>query len=508
MFVILAPMKSFSFISKIILITGLAIGLLLSCQKDDFVGNSSARLFYSTDTITFDTVFTTIGSVTHSFKIYNTHNQFIRIDKAYLEDGSSSNYRINIDGESGVSFENIDIPPNDSVYVFVEVTLDPNGGNLPMVVEDAIVINSNDNSDAIVLEAFGQDVILIKDLAKTTSSMTWTSEKPYLILEGLVVDTNHVLTIEEGVKVYFHSNATLYIWGNLQVNGTLDNPVVFEGDRFDRGFDRSAGRWGTIYFDPRSTGNSINYADIKNSSIGIWIGREGFVNDNPQLTLSNTRILNTVVAHILAFGAEIDAYNCVFADSRDYSLALFMGGKYNFYHCTSSVPGAFRVDAGLFESYERNKDGVALTMSNWWAYVQQDQNGNENLIVAQKALEEANFYNSIFWGNKPQEFKILDNGETDFNYYLDHCVLKQIEDSIDINNTDHFSNVDLNKYPNFMNDSASNGAYDFQLDTLSDAKDVGILEIINQNSFLEIDRAGNSRILDGKPDLGAYERIE
>lgn len=507
MFVILAPMKSFKLFNRIAITAGFIIVLLSSCHEDEFVIDSSARLYFSTDTITFDTIFTTIGSVTHSFKVYNPHEQSIRIDDAYIEGGSTSNYRINIDGESGTSFENIDIPPNDSVYVFIEVTLDPNGGNLPLVVEDAVIFNSNGNSESIVLEAFGQDVHLIKDWA-LANTQTWTNDKPYLILEGLIVDTNQVLTIEEGVRVHFHSNASLYIWGSLQVNGSIENPVIFEGDRFDRGFDRSAGRWGTIYFDPESTGNNINYADIKNSSVGIWIGREGFVNDTPQLTLSNTRILNTVVAHVLAFGAEIDAYNCVFADSRDYSLALFMGGRYNFYHCTSSVPGAFRVDAGLFESYERNQDGNALILSNYWAYIEQDQSGNENVIIAQKALEEANFHNSIFWGNKQQEFKIQDNGETAFNYYLDHCILKQKEDSIDIDDTDHFRNIILNEYPDFVTDSASNGAYDFQLDTLSPAKDAGLIDVISQNPFLEIDRAGNSRILDSKPDLGAYERIE
>lgn len=507
MFVILAPMKNLSIFFRLIVLTGIISVVLFSCQKDDFTDSSSAKLRYSTDTVTFDTIFTTIGSVTKRFKVYNDHSQSIRIDDAYINGGSTSNYRINIDGESATSFENIEIQAGDSIYVFVEVTLEPNGGNLPMVVEDAIVFNSNGNSDLIVLESFGQDVHLIKDWA-LAQTQTWTNDKPYLILKGLIVDTNHVLTIEEGVRVYFHSGATLYVWGSLEVNGTKDNPVIFEGDRFDRGYDRTAGRWGTIYFDPVSTGSSINYAEIRNSSAGIWIGREGVVDKNPQLILSNTCILNSVIAHVLAFGAEIEAYNCVFADSRDYSLALFMGGKYNFYHCTSSIPGAFRVDAGLFESYERGQEGAALILSNWWAYVVEDETGNQEVVVANKALKEANFYNSIIWGGKNIEFQLKDNGETDFNYFLDHCILKQSEDSIDVNNTDYYRNIILNKYPGFVNDSATYGDYDLRLDTLSVAKDAGSPEIVNQNTFLELDRDENSRIEDGKPDLGAYERIE
>lgn len=481
----------------------------LACQKDDMNYSYSGKLAYSTDTITFDTIFTTIGSVTKRFKIYNLNNQAIRIDDAYLEGGNSSNYRINFDGKSDNSFKNITIPPNDSLYVFVEVTLDVNGGNLPLVVRDGIIINSNAYSDKIELEAFGQDVHLIKDFA-LAQTQTWINDKPYLILKGLVVDTNHVLTIEEGVRVHFHHNATLYTLGSLVVNGTRDNPVVFEGDRFDRGYDRSAGRWGTLYFDPQSRGNIINYAEIINSSVGIWIGQEGVIDLTPQLTLSNTKILNSIVAHVLAFGAQIDAYNCVFGDSRDYSLGLFMGGRYNFYHCTSSKQGAFYIDAGLFENYDRSaaNESWGLVISNYWSFYARQENGEIALVTAIKPLEEANFYNSVFWGYQQNEFKLLEHNEADFNYYLDHCVLKVNEDSIDVNDTEHYRNLILNEYPNFVNDSATNGPLDLQLDTLSIAKDAGDPNLINLHPVLEFDILQKSRLTDGKPDLGAYERYE
>lgn len=500
------------FISSILRlqIIGLLVSLfLLACQKDDLNITNSGRLAYSTDTITFDTIFTTIGSVTKRFKVYNLNDQSIKINDVYLEGGSSSNYRINIDGESDVSFEDIVIPPNDSVYVFVEVTLDVNGGNLPLVVRDGIIFNSNANSDKIELEAFGQDVHLIKDFS-IAQTQTWINDKPYLILEGLIVDTNQVLTIEEGVKVHFHHNASLYIWGSIVVNGTKDNPVVFEGDRYDRGYDRSAGRWGTIYIDPISPGNVINYAEIINPSVGIWIGREGVIDQTAQLTLSNTKIQNSIVAHVLAFGAQIDAYNCVFGDSRDYSLGLFMGGRYNFYQCTSSKQGAFYVDAGLFENYERGaaNESWGLALSNYWNFYAKQENGDIVLVTAIKPLEEANFYNSVFWGYQQNEFKLLEHSEAGFNYFLDHCVLKVHEDSIDISDTEHFRNIILNEYPNFVNDSATNGPLDLQLDTLSIAKDAGDPNLIIQQPFLEFDILEKSRLTDGKPDLGAYERFE
>ena len=478
--------------------------VVVSCQDDEkFDTSSSARIHYSTDTITFDTIFTTIGSVTKRFKVYNRNSQSVRISDAFLRGGEGSKYRINVDGRSGISFNDIDIQPNDSLYVFVEVTLDPNEGNLPVIVSDEIVFISNGNEESVILEAFGQDVHLFKERTYIKENTTWENNKPYLFLKELIVDTGIVLTLKEGIRVHFHDKSNLVVYGKLQVEGSLENPVVFEGDRFDRGFDRSAGRWNAIHIAPISVGNTINYAIIKNPNVGIWVGRPDMLEYTPQLTLSNTVIQNSSSAHILSYGGEIDAYNCVFADSKIYSLALTGGGKYNFYHCSSSIPGAFRVDAGLFEKYERDSDGFGIFLSNWGYF----QNEGENILII-KELTEANFYNCIFWGTNIREIYFDDNKETGFNYYFDHCILRQPESRVDTNDATHYKNILLNEYPRFVNDSALNGKQNFRLDTLSPAKDAGSIDIVNKHSFLELDLAGNKRTTDGKPDLGAYERIE
>ncbi len=45
---------------------------MLSCNKDDEIDNDPGiKLGFSQDTILFDTVFTTIGSATQTFKVYN-----------------------------------------------------------------------------------------------------------------------------------------------------------------------------------------------------------------------------------------------------------------------------------------------------------------------------------------------------------------------------------------------------------------------------------------------------
>jgi hypothetical protein len=136
----------------------LSIALLLSfCQKEKFTTDPADKLEFSTDTLRFDTVFTQVGSATRFFKIYNRHKESIQIGKIYLENGANSRFNLNIDGISGDAQENLEIAPNDSMYVFAEVTINPNDQNSPFVVTENVVFETNGNVQTVVLEAFGQN---------------------------------------------------------------------------------------------------------------------------------------------------------------------------------------------------------------------------------------------------------------------------------------------------------------------------------------------------------------
>ena len=67
-------------------------GTLSSCNKQVLL--SKSNLSFSTDTLVFDTVFTTIGSTTLSFKIYNSDQRSLKIDEIELMGGENSVYRI------------------------------------------------------------------------------------------------------------------------------------------------------------------------------------------------------------------------------------------------------------------------------------------------------------------------------------------------------------------------------------------------------------------------------
>ena len=83
--------------------------LFFSCRKESFISSPDARLSLSADSIKFDTVFTTVSSITQSFKIFNDNDQKLLLSKVKLMGGNGSAYKININGLAANEADNIEL---------------------------------------------------------------------------------------------------------------------------------------------------------------------------------------------------------------------------------------------------------------------------------------------------------------------------------------------------------------------------------------------------------------
>lgn len=453
-----------------------------SCERLDILTDSEAKLRFSSDTVYFDTIFTSIGSTTKQLRVYNHYDQPLKISSILLAGGQESVFRLNIDGIPENSASGIEIPPEDSIYVFVEVTLDPNNADSLLMIKDSIVFITNGNIQDVDLVAWGQDVHFIN--GEIINSQTWINDKPYLVFNFMLVDTNEVLTIEEGVMVHFHRDSHLFVAGTLIVNGTKDNPVTFQGDRLEQLYKDIPGQWDGLWLLPGSHDNRINYAVIKNGIIGIESDTLASITE-PTLDISNSIILNMSSVGILGLGTTIKASNCVVGDCGQFALALLFGGSYEFYHCTI---GNYWGD---YVSTSRSNPSVAL--NNYY----EDINGNYQVRPIEKAL----FGNCIIYGNRESEFEIDSFPNTVINYELNHCVTRIDPEKFNLNDQTHFKTIFNNEDPKFVSYETD----DYQLDTLSAAKDRGLLDYTLLYSY---DLLGISRLDDAGPDIGAYERVE
>lgn len=464
--------------------------LLLSfaaCRKETFLKDKNVKLSFSVDTVLFDTVFTTIGTTTLQFKVYNNYSKPL-LTNISVANGKNSNFRINVDGQSGYIFDQVEIAAKDSIYIFVEATIDPTNNNSPLVVLDSILFETNDNIQNVKLAAWGQDVHLIN--GEIIQSQTWTNDKPYLIYNSMLLDTLQILTIEAGCQIHLHNHyknpSSIYIKGTLKVKGSKDNPVVFQGDRLEAWYDDIPGQWGHIRFLPGSIDNEIDYAIIKNGIIGIQV--DSFMTV-PALKLSNTIIQNMNAAALYAQGSTVLAWNSVFANCGQYCVALTIGGSYAFYHCTIANYWVFS-----------NRTTPALVVNNYYQDV---------FNVMQIRAVDVLFGNCIIAGSAENEI-VLDEfpGYSDyFTYKFDNALLKIKQSEFSISDTSKFKAILLNNNPKFVSTSEK---LDFSLDTLSPAKDKGKAKYANYDYIVKtkFDIKGENRNSDNGPDLGAYERIE
>ncbi|HCX98951.1 MAG TPA: hypothetical protein DG754_02315 [Bacteroidales bacterium] len=462
----------------------LVIGIwLASCQKDPISSNPSFKLDFSTDTVVFDTVFTTIGSATRSLKVYNRNRSDINISSVRLMGGNSSAYRINVDGQPTDHARDILLRGKDSLFVFVEVTVDPTNEDAPMLVSDSIVFETNGNIQDVKLISWGQDMHLYKADTLFVST-TFTADKPYLIYDYLWVKPDVELTIEPGVRIHSHNGAWILVDGKLVVNGEPENPVVFEGDRLELFYRDKPGQWGGIWLTSSSHSNIINWAIISNAITGINI--LPFANPDFQtLTITNSIIRNMSYMAIDARGASIESGNCLFANAKEMCLSL-AAGTYNFSHCTI---------ANYWGQYI-TRTGPALLLANYYLY----QTASGDVEIAEYGLE-ASFTNSIIYGSRSNEVELVNSyyGQpinSPFIYHFENSLIR----FDNLSDSSKFINVIFDK-PLFIDPYGQ----DFQLESESPAINAGLMEFALKYPF---DLNNVSRISDNNPDMGAYEWVE
>ena len=464
---------------KYLIIPLLIVQIFFSCEKEEFNTSIDANLVFSTDTILFDTIFTSIGSATQKFTVKNPYNKNLKISSIYLAGGESSPYRLNIDGYPGVRLDNIELREKDSLYIFVEITIDPNNSDFPLVVKDSIIFSFNNKQQDIDLIAFGQDV---HKFNKDTiiGAETWISDKPYLIYDYLFIDANSTLTIEPGAILHFHKNSRLYVAGSIVSNGTFESPIIFQGDRLEDMYEDIPGQWDGIWLMAGSKDNIFNFSEIKNAIIGIQVDTLANLS-KPTLLLSNSRIENMTSAGIYAQGSTIEAFNNLITNCGQFAVALTIGGSYEFYHCTIANYWGFST-----------RRTPSILINNYYI----DIYGGTQV----RPLNNALFGNCIIYGNKESEIIIDGNDSETFNFKFDHTLIK-VDSDFSTSDPDYFESVITNYDPKFKD--PYNG--DFELDTLSIAKDFGKPEY---GLMFPYDINIQNRNSDSGPDLGAFERIE
>ncbi len=442
--------------------------VIAACTKDKFITGKDAFLLSSDTALHFDTVFTSVGSVTQHVKLFNINDQKLRLTNVQLMGGASSFFKINVSGSPGIQFSNVDIDKGDSLYIFVSVNINPSSQTLPFIIEDSIRIDYNGNTQFIKLDAYGQNAHFLRS-AILTQNTTWAADLPYVLLDTFAVAKGAVLTIDKGAKIYCHANTPFTVEGSLLVNGSDDSTgaVTFLNDRRDAPYSSQPGTWQGLYFTPQSRNNVLNYAVINNALQGIAADDGSFV------TLNGCKIDNCAETGVIAYNSTVTATNCLVTNCS-YDVYITAGGQYSFTHCTLAAYST----QYLFHQYP------ALTLSN------SSDDGSEAHLL------QAEFENCIVYGEDgavSDEVSVQNDIRAPFITAFDNTLYRSLADNAAITYKNCLANVD----PLFAGIDKENNSFDFHLSSSSPCIDAG------KKTATLIDLDGNLR--SEIPDIGCYE---
>lgn len=497
-----------------------------SCRKDFEFSPSTGSLQFSKDTVYLDTVFTNIGSSTYNLKVYNKSDDDISIPTLGLARGNASNYRLSVDGIAGKTFDNIELLAKDSLFIFIETTVDiQNEAAIEnqFLYTDAIEFDAGSNLQRVELVTLIQDAIFIfPDRDNTTKvvetltldidgelvetelqgrellpdELNLTNDKPYVIYGFAAVPSGETLTIDAGARLHFHENSGIIVSNNasINVNGAfsndqelLENEVIFEGDRLETNFADVPGQWGTIWLLDGSINNTINYATIKNATIGIL--SDGNANEpNDKLKLTNTQVYNSSSFGVLGRNSSITGENVVINNSGLSSFAGTFGGKYNFTHAT------------LVNYWDNGfRQFPAVLLNNFVV----DEENNATITD----LTEANFNNCIIYGNDNPEILLdeIEDASVVFNFKFTNCLIR-FDDrnnqftgaNYNFDDTNKYQGNIFNKNPDFKDEDLNQ----LMIGDDSEANGQGLATFATQVplDILNVNRTTST-------DLGAYQHI-
>ncbi|TNE79586.1 MAG: hypothetical protein EP332_10465 [Bacteroidetes bacterium] len=453
---------------------------ITSCRKDGLYESSDAVLQISEDTVYFDTVFTQLGggpeprSVNKRIVVRNPYSQSIKT-RIRIEGGNESPWRINVDGipTSDTEYE---ILPEDSIYIFIELSAKPNPIAGPFFVTDRILFATNGNQQDVDLVTWGVDAHYFRadTIDCSLGDVVWNDVvKPYVIYDYLFVPPGCKLIIEEGVKVHSAVGGYFIVGGTMEVRGTKENPVVFQGARLESAYQNTASQWIGIRFFPSSTNNIMRYAEVKNAIIGVEVDSLQAGNGT-KLQIDNCIIKNMSAAGLVGYTARIRGTNTLVANCGQYTFIGELGGDYSFRHCTFATYNT---------TFVHTKPSFGLSNADY-----EDINGN---VISNDLAY--NIQNCIIYGSLDEEMVFFEGGGGNIQpRTIQNCILKTEMGNLNTND-----NI-LNRDPRFKNYRELN----FELDTLSPAIDAGALLF----PVVNIDLTGEPRDL--SPDIGAYERKE
>ncbi|WP_426489874.1 hypothetical protein [Hymenobacter sp. 102] len=496
------------FLLPLLLVLSALTVLLPGCEpKEDIITtDSSAKLEFAQDTVKFDTIFVSVGTVSKRLWVYNRNARAVRVAEISLQNRPGVTYSLLVNGQPTLTARDVEIRGKDSLLVLVRATVDPTPSDLkPFLVVDDLKFRTNGNEQLVKVLSYGQNAYF-HDAERIGRNTTWRADKPHVIYNSVLVERGATLTIEAGARIYSHAGSFLVVQGRLLCNPAFQpagelkpedrNFVRFQGDRREEQYQEVPGQWGGIQFDTLSRDNVVRFTEIRNSNYGLFFFNRRNYQPHPNVLVENSLFRNISTLNS-GFGVEGAALLGVYGDFVVRNTLITNCEQYALFGI-GNVNQLDYVTVANYARIVRDKPSVLLAPSI-----------EINRVPTPAVAPRLVLRNSIVWGtNKDGNELGFVSGELyPSTISISNSVLKTKEyDNTGALGQRKNGNI-LNPIegPNYLFRSTPNRfrgrTLDFQLDTLSPASNKAVPLSGLTRDLLNRPRSSTT------PDIGAYERV-
>ena len=315
---------------------------------------------------------------------------------------------------------NVELLSGDSLFIFAQVTIDPNDQTQPFLVEDEIRFS---NGQRVPLTAWGRNAVYHQPSVQDSTwyyaidPAQWDHTRPHVILGSAALLDGNTLTLQAGEELYFGPDAMLVFDTNagIIVNGTAEQPVRFSSVRHDGWYSFLPGQWQCLLFTGGSTNSRIDYALFENGTGGLR------VYPRAELHISNSVIRNMSDCALIGQGGRMKGENLLVYDCFSAFTSL-RGGDYAFEQCTFADYWGYS-----------SRQLAAVNLSN---YLLLSEGTQAQDLTAR--FEQCIIYGSYF----PAEIAFQSDSLHRFEVQLNDCHIKGVDEAadprfVDVQNDDY-----------------------------------------------------------------------